>query len=233
MEAGLASALRPMNEKAKKFSDSSSPLLAPAPWELKGIGIILVYKFSKEWVEKQSHLPDYLKGKFKGGLGYLMLVSYENSPVGAYHELLLIPGKFSPENKQSITKIYVDSKDSTFNGRANWGIPKKTLPFSWTEDQGKTSIQVSSNGKSIFDCSIKSFGIPFPASTNLLPIDLHQFWEGKDFFTRPSGRGRGKLVKVKINHIDTSYFPDVRGQRLLLGVKINPFQIEFPKPKDA
>lgn len=233
MEGGLASALLPMNESLEKTGDFTKLPRIPAPWQLKGEGIIMVYKFSKDWAEKSGHLPDHLKGKFAGGLGYLMLVNYEDSPVGPYHELLLIPGKFSPNKKQSITKIYVDSEHSTQNGRANWGIPKDTLPFSWKEDHGNTTIQIKANGKSIFDCSIKSFGIPFPASTHLLPIDLHQLWEGKDFFTKPSGKGWGKLAKVKFKHIDTNFFPDVRDQKLLLAVKINPFQIKFPSPKDA
>jgi len=47
---------------------------APAPWHLEGEGIIVVYKFSKKWVETFGQLPPELMGKFKGGLGYLMLV---------------------------------------------------------------------------------------------------------------------------------------------------------------
>jgi len=203
-------------------------LKAPAPWQLEGEGIILVYKFSKKWVETFGDLPPRLQGKFKGGLGYLMLVNYKNSPVGPYHELLLIPGKFSPTGKQSITKIYVDSEASTQNGRANWGIPKYTLPFSWTEENGKSEIKISSKDQVVFSCEVKSFGFPFPTSTSLLPIDLHQFWEGKDFFTKPSGSGWGKIAKVKIKELNPEYFPDLRLQKPLLAVKINPFRINFP-----
>lgn len=36
------------------FSDLKFYLQAPAPWELHGEGIILVYKFSKEWVESHG-----------------------------------------------------------------------------------------------------------------------------------------------------------------------------------
>ena len=190
-------ALHPMAEKnqnhpSKVFKE------APAPWQLDGEGIILVYKFSKKWVETFGQLPMELQGKFKGGLGYLMLVKYNSSPVGPYHELLLIPGKFSPTGKQSITKIYVDSEESTQNGRANWGIPKNTLPFTWKEEKGKSEIQIFSNNQVIFSCEVHSFGIPFPTSTSILPIDLHQFWEGTDFYTKPSGSGWGKLAKLKI-----------------------------------
>ncbi|MFC3879378.1 hypothetical protein ACFOSV_04300 [Algoriphagus namhaensis] len=201
-----------------------------APWTLKGTGIILIYKLSRDWVEKQGQLPDYLSGKFKGGLGYLMLVNYTESPVGPYQELLFIPGKFDPSGKQSISKIYVSSYASTFNGRANWGIPKDTLPFSWQKENGVEKIKMSSHDQVVFDCQIESGGIPFPVSTALLPIDLYQRWEGQDFFTKPSGKGWGKLAKVKIKTCNPDYFPGIDQIKPLLAVKVDPFYITFPKP---
>lgn len=202
---------------------------APAPWKLKGEGIIVIYKFSKEWVETHGNLPEHLKGKFKGGLGYLMLVNYQTSPVGPYKELLFIPGKFAPFGKQTITKIYVSSEVSTQNGHVNWGIPKETLPFSWEKKGGKELIQVKDGEKNIFSCEITPGIIPFPISTSLLPIDLHQLWDGVDFFTRPFGYGWGKRASIKNLQIDSTYFPDLSSQKPLFAVKIEPFRISFPK----
>lgn len=203
---------------------------APPPWNLKGTGIILIYKFSKDWVEKHGMLPSFLKDNFKGGLGYLMLVNYTESPVGPYKELLLIPGKFAPKNKQSISKIYVSSEASTINGRANWGIPKDTLPFTWDTLGGVEKIQMHSEGKVVFDCEVRSGGIPFPVSTALLPIDLCQKWEDQDFYTKPAGKGWGKLAKVEIKESDPSFFPDMKQVKPLLAVKVDPFYIKFPMP---
>lgn len=219
-----------MNEKSVDPPLARNLPVAPAPWNLKGIGIILIYKFSKAWVENHGLLPEYLQGKFKGGLGYLMLVNYTESPVGPYKELLLIPGKFSPSGKQSISKIYVSSEASTFNGRANWGIPKDTLPFSWETKDGVEKIQLHSEDKVVFDCEIRSGGIPFPVSTALLPIDLYQRWEGQDFYTKPAGKGWGKLAKVKIMHSDPAFFPAMDQVKPLLAVKVDPFYINFPTP---
>lgn len=219
-------------------NSSSTPLSklssqTPAPWQLEGEGIILVYKFSKKWVENYAQLPPELKGKFKGGLGYLMMVNYQKSPVGPYRELLFIPGKFFPDGKQSITKIYVDSEASTQNGRVNWGIPKRTLPFSWEEENGMISIKVFSEDSIAFSCEVRTMGISFPASTSLLPIDLHQHWNEVDYYTKPSGKGWGKLAKVKIKETDTRYFPDLSSQKPLIGVRIKPFSINFPLPNYA
>jgi hypothetical protein len=206
---------------------------ASAPWKLEGEGIILVYKFSKKWLENYGDLPGHLNGNFKGGLGYLMLVNYKSSPVGPYKELLFIPGKFSLYNKQSITKIYVSTEVSTQNGRSNWGIPKQTLAISWEKNKGKELIQVTDGDKIAFSCEVNFGGIPFPLSTSFLPIDLHQRWDGVDFFTKPSGHGWGKLAKVKNINSDPDYFPDLTSKKPLFAVKISPFHIEFPKANYA
>ncbi|MEB2783691.1 hypothetical protein [Algoriphagus persicinus] len=206
---------------------------APAPWKLEGEGIILIYKFSKNWVETQGNLPDHLKGKFKGGLGYLMLLNYHASPVGPYRELLFIPGKFAPTHKQTITKIYTSSEVSTQNGHSNWGIPKETLPISWEKSVGKEFIQVIDKDQIAFSCEIKSGGIPFPISTSLLPIHLHQLWDGVDFFTKPSGSGWGKIATIKNLHLAPAYFPDISSQKPLFTIKINPIHINFPEANYA
>lgn len=203
---------------------------APAPWKLKGQGIIMVYRFSKKWIEEHAGLPLHLQGKYKGGLGYVMLVNYEESPVGPYKELLLIPGKFKGSGKQSITKIYVDSESSTQNGRANWGIPKETAKIYWNEEGNTTLIRVQSKELELFSCEVKSFGFRFPASTGILPIDLHQRWDGVDYYTKPRGSGKAKLAEVNVKQIHKDFFPDISLQRPLFAVKIEPFQIFFPKP---
>ena len=234
MEAGPASALHLMPENHQVFrTDLKLYKQAPAPWKLQGEGIILVYKFSKKWVETHGNLPEHLKGKYRGGLGYLMLVNYHTSPVGPYMELLFIPGKFAPYTKQVITKIYVSTEVSTQNGHVNWGIPKETLPFSWEKNEGHEFIQVNTDDKTIFSCEIKTVLFPFPISTSVLPIDLHQSWDGVDFFTKPSGNGWGKFAKVKNLQIDSAYFPDLSAQKPLFAVKIAPFRIKFPEANYA
>ena len=202
---------------------------APAPWKLRGEGILMVYKFSREWIEKYAQLPDHLQGKFKGGLGYVMIVNYIDSPVGPYKELLIIPGKFSGSEKHSITKIYVDSESSSQNGRANWGIPKNTLPFSWKSEKGIDRIKMYSGDQVVFACTVKSRGFKFPVSTKLLPIDLHQLWQGQDYYTKPDGRGRGKVARVEIEKCNRSFFPAIQKQNPLLAVRIDPFEINFPR----
>jgi len=202
---------------------------APAPWKLSGEGIIILYKFKKDWVEENAFLPDDLKGKFKGGLGYVMLVDYTESPVGPYKELLFIPGKFRKSKQQAITKIFVDSESSTVNGQANWGIPKETLPISWEKTEKKDQFNLLNKGKEVFSMEVKHGGISFPVSTALLPIRLCQTWKKLKYYTRPMGRGWGKLARVKKIELDPRFFPDIRNQKPLLAIRVKPFVMEFPE----
>lgn len=230
MAAGqrLAPLLMPENHLISK--DLHLVLKSPPPWQLSGEGIILIFKFKKNWVENFGLLPKHLEGKFKGGLGYVMLVNYEKTPVGPYHELLIIPGKFRKIKKQAITKIYVDTEVSTQNGRNNWGIPKETLPFTWEKEQGKDIIQIKSGDQVIFSTEITHSGLPFPVTTSLLPISLCQIWNKVKYYTKPSGYGWGKLAKIKSLDLDPTFFPDIRDIKPLLAMKISPFHIKFPEP---
>jgi hypothetical protein len=62
--------------------------------------------------------------QWKGGLSHVVLVRYEDSPVGPYDELIAVSdGWANPYEKRTsarITNIYVSSRESVWNGRNNW-----------------------------------------------------------------------------------------------------------------
>ncbi len=78
--------------------------IACAPWKLTGNGYILLYRFTKAFVAEHGFLADFQKEKFVSSWGAVMLVDYQSSPVGPYHELLFIPGLFS-FNKKKVFSI--------------------------------------------------------------------------------------------------------------------------------
>jgi hypothetical protein len=201
------------------------------PWKLKGEGIIMVFRFKKEWVEENGFLNENQKGNFKGGLGFVMLVNYGESPVGPYKELVFIPGKFKSNNLQSITRIFVDSDLSTENGRFNWGIPKETVPIIWQKNGNEETIGIGTEEDPVLFCKISSGGIPFPATTKIIPINLFQKLEGKDFFTKPRGSGWAKLAKIESLKVDKAHFPDISKVKPLFCFKVNPFTMHFPLPE--
>lgn len=59
-----------------------------------------------------------------GGLTSVAIVRYEDSPVGPYDELMMVPDGFAnPYEKGTsarITNIYVSTRQTVWNGRKNW-----------------------------------------------------------------------------------------------------------------
>lgn len=124
-------------------SSPSLPSAPPAPWTLSGRGWVVLFKAPRRWVADNA--PSFIDPRsgdlrFGGGIGSLMIVDYESSPVGSYGELLLIPGRYrssattahsaerSPlsgsRRRAVITHIYVSNRESVLGGRRNWGLPK-------------------------------------------------------------------------------------------------------------
>ncbi|MFA6127212.1 MAG: acetoacetate decarboxylase family protein [Bacteroidales bacterium] len=202
---------------------------APAPWVLSGRGFILMYRFPAAFVRDSCFLPDEWKESKWSGIGYVMLVDYQSSPVGSYRELLIIPGKtrFGGVKLATISKIYVDSCESMINGRINWGIPKELTDFTWTEENRLHTIQVGSN-KPWFQLVLETGSIPFPVNTKLLPIHLYQELDEKKFLINPSGKGTGHFTLIKYAKADSAFFPDLDQVEPLVAIYVNPFRLTFP-----
>ncbi|KAH9047330.1 hypothetical protein EDB84DRAFT_510869 [Lactarius hengduanensis] len=86
--------------------------------------------------------------QWNGGLVGVVLVRYEDSPVGPYDELALTFHGFANPHQRStswrITNVYVSSLQSVWNGRKNWNIPKHLARFKFVSTGPNTSsIEVS------------------------------------------------------------------------------------------
>ena len=206
-----------------------------APWTLTGKGYILVYKFNRSFAEENTSIPDFLKERFSGGFGSVMIVDYQSSNVGPYCELLFIPGRFQFRNKKfySISKIYVSTMESVVNGVLNWGIPKEYAKFQFEMvDRSVERIAVNSDRVDIADFLLKSSRISFPINTRLLPFrfELIQYYEERYFYTTISGNGNASLAKLVGIHINPGLFPDISDFQPILAIKIDPFKLIFPVP---
>ncbi len=203
-----------------------------APWNLKGYGYILIYKFKKEWIMESPHIDDEVKQNFKGGFGSIMLVNYKSSNVGPYKELLFIPSSFSIKNKKKkrISKIYVSTQESVENGKRNWAIPKEFANFKFIKtDRNSENIIVSKNNIDFFNINLQSSSLMFPVNTNLMPFPLAQRYNDKIYFTKFNGKGWGRFTKIKNISVNSDYFPSF-ASKPLIAIKIQPFNINFPKP---
>jgi hypothetical protein len=206
----------------------------PSPWNLHGKGYIFLYKFDKDFVKNNTEVPNFLKDNFIGGFGSVMLVDYASSNAGPYGELLFIPGKFCHEGKKlnTISKIYVSTMESVVNGRKNWGIPKEQADFKFKMlNNKKERIRVSVAGTTAADITLSSFGPSFPINTRFLPFPLVQEENGRYYYTRFFGNGKGRLAKIDKMEINSELFPDISGIKPIAVIKAEPFDITFPIAK--
>ncbi|MBC7532599.1 MAG: acetoacetate decarboxylase family protein [Oligoflexus sp.] len=204
--------------------------LFPAPWHLKGRGLVFLYKFDKTFLNEKANLSAEDKIGFIGGLGAVMLVNYEQSDCGPYHELLFIPGRWNRQGykRHSISRIYVSSQDSVVNGRINWGIPKDLADFSVLKNaDGSETWKVSRQGEVFFEVRIKLGTLALPIHSSLLPLPLMQSLDKKLFLTKLSAKGWAHRAKLLDVTTDGTNFPNIAGQKPLLGLHIDPFRMKF------
>jgi hypothetical protein len=207
--------------------------IAPAPWNLTGDAYIMVYRFSKDFVKEYGFLADYQRDRFLGYVGTVMLVNYKTSGVGPYRELLFIPGMFTFDWKKmfSISKIYVSSHDSVYNGIENWGIPKEYADFDWrTNEDGSEGISVSIEGKEFFKTTIKKGFISFPITTSILPLTVVQKLRKDLITTNPTAKGEATLASIKSIEVDRNFFPDLSKASPLITMKVKDFEMNFNAP---
>ena len=166
------------------------------------------------------------------GLGYVMLVDYLDSPVGPYHEILVIPGKtkFGGSRLSTISKIFVDTPDSMECGRANWGIPKELTDIKWTQENRNHFIQVG-NINPWLEIELEHGSLPIPVDTRLIPINLFQELDNRQFMVTPKGRGTGHFTLIKGISVDPLYFPAIDELEPIVTFYLDPFTMTFPVPK--
>lgn len=147
-----------------------TPHIAPAPWTLHGDGLVLLAHFPEAFVREHGFLAKYQRDGYRGYIGAVMLVDYHTSGVGPYRELLFIPGLFNLAGQTtfSISKIYVSTRDSVWNGIENWGIPKELADFNLTTlPDGTRVFEVSQRGRLFFSARAKPWSVRFPVTTKL------------------------------------------------------------------
>ncbi|KAL8673677.1 MAG: hypothetical protein Q9168_001892 [Polycauliona sp. 1 TL-2023] len=169
----------------------SKPIkVAPPPWTLRYEAYVGAF-----YVSAKSGLPRDIAyepleassavtteaGVWKGGMVMVQLLRYSSTPVGPYDEMILSPGNFEvPGGHGShprITRIYVSQRDTTFNGRKNWNIPKHIARFKYIGDFSSPpfTVQLFPEDLAIetpfFTASLQHLGFwtpTFPFSTSVL-----------------------------------------------------------------
>ncbi len=207
---------------------AGGPEHQPPPWALAGRAVLLLLRMPVPWVRHQGGLPEHLQPHYNGGPGLAMLVAYDDSPVGPYRELLFSPGTCFRDRRYVITRILVDSPESTRGGRANWGIPKETVPIDWPapSERGVEHVRV---GDGLFEASLRVRPRPaLPVSTRLWPLRLYHELAGQAFRAQAHGSGWIRHARVAIEHLDPDRFPDIRRVRQITALAAAPFRLYLP-----
>jgi hypothetical protein len=204
--------------------------IVPPPWQLTGSGVIMLYRFPREWALRHGWVPDELRAAFVGGVGAVMLVDYTASGVGPYREALFIPGQFRLDGRlcSSITRIFVSSQPSVDSGRANWGIPKELADFQVAGDLFRAGY----GGEAFLEAELQAIGPHLPADSawSPAPLRIAQLLAGRLLVTAPAGRGSVRLARLRHLRADPAVFPDVSRFRPLLAVRATGFALTFPVP---
>ncbi|KAH9006283.1 hypothetical protein EDB86DRAFT_3239549 [Lactarius hatsudake] len=146
--------MSPLDSPSSRAPPSGVTPTAP-PWSLR----VKLYIFftslkpvnSEDPVLQEALHPSALalmngSPQWDGGLVGVVLVRYEDSPVGHDELVLGFHGFANPHQKSTrgcITNIYVSSLQNAWNGRKNWNIPKYLARFKFVSSGPNTSIEVS------------------------------------------------------------------------------------------
>jgi hypothetical protein len=209
-------------------------IVAPPPWHLTGDGFIWLFRFPRDFIARNGFLAGWQRARLKSTLGAVMLVDYRETNVGPYRELLFIPGQFDVSGRSlfSISKIYVSTYDSVWNGIENWGIPKELADFAHqTHGDGSETFSASLDDHTFLSATLAPFGPRFPISSALAPLSVAQELRGDLLITHSTAKSSARLCRVRDLRVDAALFPDVSRIKPIAVIAVKDFRMTFPVPE--
>jgi hypothetical protein len=141
----------------------------------------------EETIHPSALAPVQGSSQWRGGMSKVVIIRYEDSPIGPYDELIAASDGFvNPFEKGTtgrITNIYVNSQESIWHGRKNWSmslwptvltfmstdnrsnldIPKHLARFEFTQINSKTvnvKVSLPDSKEPFFSASVTDSYIP-------------------------------------------------------------------------
>ena len=210
--------------------------LVPAPWSLRGDAWIVLLKLPHDSPARHAFVPAELRASVATPISALMCVDYFEAPCGPYHELLFIPGVMGfadGRSHPSISRILVSTWDSVVNGRINWGIPKDRADFDFARSASGDRLVVTSEGREMCALAFEApRGPRLPLRTSWVPARvglLAQLHEGRTYYYQPAARGSARLCRLRDWRFDGRLFPDIASARVLASLRVERFEMTFPR----
>jgi hypothetical protein len=203
--------------------------LAPAPWDLRGSGWMVVLKLPPGSPARDAFLPADLAGRGRSLASYLMYVDYAQSGCGPYRELLFLPGAYpfgDGRRHFTISRILVSTWDSVVNDRADFEV---TTDVAAREQ----CVRVTSDGREL--CELRFGDLRFaprlPVNGGLVPASLRtlaQQFRGRTHYYAPEARGWVRPGRLLSWRFDAELFPDLAGSAVVAALRVESFRMTFP-----
>lgn len=123
------------------------------------------------------------------------LISYDDTPVGAYDEVIGVVGLLSGRGVEAtVPFIAVDSPASVVGGRVNWALPKALARFTGTPSDG---MSAEGDGWAV-RVSVRALGFSVPFRTRGRIVQPWPGGETRRARVSMSGRARPAAVRVHV-----------------------------------
>ncbi|MFQ5796365.1 MAG: acetoacetate decarboxylase family protein [Candidatus Bipolaricaulia bacterium] len=172
-------------------------------------------------------IPDPLQLRsFQGWTpGVMGIVSYEESPVGAYDEFFLAPARvrYAGRSGLFVSHIWVDSEPSQAGGRRIWGLAKERARF----DRHAHGITVRRGNLEVMTLGFPEFGptIPIRGSVRFLSL------QGEDVLSwRVTVRGRLRIGRCRWRIPGDSPIAGLRLGPKPMTIELNRFESTVASP---
>jgi hypothetical protein len=165
----------------------------PAPWRTTMRAVV--------WNARPNKAAREAAGPVAGRVAAVLggLISYDETPVGPYNEIVGIVGLLNRGITSTVPFIAVDSPASVVGGRVNWALPKTLARFT-----GEPATEMSATGDDwVVRATVRPFGPAVPFRSH---ASLTQPWPGggvRRTGVRMVGRVRPALVRVTVDAAPT------------------------------
>lgn len=204
------------------------------PWHLQGDGFILNYWITPQFI--REHHAFHIAPSPLGRVVQVMLVRYQDSPVGPYDELLIMDHPLiSKRRLSSIPKIYVSTEESLIHGQQLWGIPKEYAQFEWQQQGQEVMCHITYQSRTM-SIRLKKSKSPrsFYINSHHIPasmLKIKQTWNARYYQFSPQFRGYlSKLVHVEWQNTQ-GIFPDFSQAKNLQSFYVSQFSLILPEAK--
>ena len=177
--------------------------VAPAPWRAHASGVFWWKRPDDEAIAAlREVLPSGIDPTLTPARVTCAMISYEDTPVGKYREILaIVTLRRGIKIVSHIPFIAVDSAASVVGGRANWALPKTLIEFDGWPGSGTTMSAMGAGWTVSASPTATGPRLPFVTPRANAPVQFgpdDAMWKSK-----VSGRGLIRRASVEVTATST------------------------------